>query len=324
MDGGDAFFADELILAALEGKTKFSSADTQTGNYDQSWLSDRIFDNRTSLIIDPPDGRIPAPAPGAAERARAPSRGRARPRARRPRPGSGAQHALRQLRHAQHPRRLSELLRDHAGAGRRGAAHRDDSRRAHLPVDGGPHMSPAIRQYHGDSRARWEGDTLVIDTTNYTANATRVGRHRQAAHRSKSSGASSDDTLEYYVTFDDPTVWSTPVDADDSAQDDRRGDVRVRVPRGQLRPAGHPPRRAGAGEVVVEGRLQAARPSALRSRHHAGHLHADAVHRVAGGDVEALAVGVAEGHVGGADLLLRLAADDLAGSDIRAASRSAP
>ena len=71
IDGGDAFFADELITAAIDGKTKFSSSDTQVGNYDQTWLSDRVWDNRTSFIIDPPDGRIPAPAPGAAERARA-------------------------------------------------------------------------------------------------------------------------------------------------------------------------------------------------------------------------------------------------------------
>ena len=70
-DGGDAFFADELILAALDGKTKFRSADTQTGNYDQSWLSERIFDNRTSLIIDPPDGRIPALVPLSPEIGRA-------------------------------------------------------------------------------------------------------------------------------------------------------------------------------------------------------------------------------------------------------------
>ena len=69
LDGGDAFFFDELVLAALEGKSKFTSADTQTGNYDQSWLSERVFDNRTSLIIDPPDGRIPP-------RRRAPSTGR--------------------------------------------------------------------------------------------------------------------------------------------------------------------------------------------------------------------------------------------------------
>jgi hypothetical protein len=63
IDGGDAFFGDELFLAALEGKAKFSSSDTQTGNYDQTWLSARIWDHRTSLIIDPPDGRVPPPAP---------------------------------------------------------------------------------------------------------------------------------------------------------------------------------------------------------------------------------------------------------------------
>ena len=71
VDGGDAFFGEELFLAALQGKDKFKSADTQTGNYDQTWLSERIWDNRTSLIIDPPDGRIPPPAAGAAERAAA-------------------------------------------------------------------------------------------------------------------------------------------------------------------------------------------------------------------------------------------------------------
>ena len=80
IDGGDAFFADELILAAVDGKTKFSSADTQTGNYGQAWLSERTLDNRTSLIIDPPDGRVPPAAPGAAERARAAAAARQRAR----------------------------------------------------------------------------------------------------------------------------------------------------------------------------------------------------------------------------------------------------
>jgi hypothetical protein len=75
-DGGDAFFGDELFLAALEGRAKFSSADTQTGNYDQTWLSERTWDNRTSLVIDPPDGRIPPAAPGAGERTRAQAAGR--------------------------------------------------------------------------------------------------------------------------------------------------------------------------------------------------------------------------------------------------------
>ena len=66
-----------------------------------------------------------------------------------------------------------------------------------------------IRQYHGDSRARWDGDTLVVDTTNYVANATRVGA-TEKLHTIEKFRRVAQDTLEYYVTFDDPTVWSRP------------------------------------------------------------------------------------------------------------------
>ena len=72
---------------------------------------------------------------------------------------------------------------------------------------GAPHISSVIRQYHGDSRARWEGDTLVVDTTNYVANATRVGA-TDKLHTVEKFRRVAEDTLEYYVTFDDPTVWS--------------------------------------------------------------------------------------------------------------------
>ena len=106
------------------------------------------------------------------------------------RAGSVAWHPLRQLRHAQHPGRLSELLRHHAGPRRRGAAQRDDPRRAHLPDRRRPHVSKAITQYHGDSRAHWEGDTLVVDTANFSTNATRFGGHGEAARRRRNSAAS--------------------------------------------------------------------------------------------------------------------------------------
>ena len=68
--------------------------------------------------------------PSGPARCRRRSRHAARPIARRICPSG---HALRQRRHAQHSGRLSELLRDHAGSGRGGVPHRDDSRRAHLP-----------------------------------------------------------------------------------------------------------------------------------------------------------------------------------------------
>src|SRR5216684_2696655 len=55
----DAAFGDSVFLAALRKNDKFKSTDT-TGNYNHFWLVDREFDNRTSLIVDPPDGRLPA------------------------------------------------------------------------------------------------------------------------------------------------------------------------------------------------------------------------------------------------------------------------
>src|SRR6185436_1911768 len=73
-------------------------------------------------------------------------------------------------------------------------------------TDNTPHVSSVIRQYHGDSRAHWDGDTLVVDTTNYVANATRVGASDTVRTTEKFRRVAAD-TLEYYVTFDDPAVW---------------------------------------------------------------------------------------------------------------------
>jgi hypothetical protein len=209
MDGGDAFFADELISAALDGKEKFSSADTQVGNYDQSWLSERVWDKRTSLIIDPPDGRIPPLAPGAAERARAAEAAA--------RTGRGPADAPSDLSlgtrcisygtpniRAGYQSYFAITQGPGVVALRSEMIH--DSR---IFAEGRPHISPVIRQYHGDSTARWEGDTLVVSTTSYTANATRIGASDKLKTVEKFTRVSAD-TLEYYVTFDDPTVWSRP------------------------------------------------------------------------------------------------------------------
>jgi len=208
-DGGDAFFADELITAILEGKTKFTSADTQTGNYDQTWLSERIFDNRTSLIIDPPDGRIPPAAPGAAERARAVAAARQ---------GRGPADRVQDLSlstrciHAGTPniragyQSYFEITQGpNVVALRTEMIH--DARV--FPIDASPHISRAIRQYHGDSRARWEGDTLVVDTTNFSPNANFRGA-ADHLHVVEKFRRVADDTIEYYITVDDPTVWSRP------------------------------------------------------------------------------------------------------------------
>jgi len=55
----DAAFGDSVFLAALRKNDNFKSSDS-TGNYNHFWLVDRDFDNRTSLVTDPKDGRLPA------------------------------------------------------------------------------------------------------------------------------------------------------------------------------------------------------------------------------------------------------------------------
>lgn len=208
IDGGDAFFGEELFVAALEGKEKFRSSDTQTGNYDQTWLSDRTWDNRTSLVIDPPDGRIPAPSPAAAERA-------------------AAQRAARQGRGpADRPEDLGLGTRCITyGTPNLFAGYQSyfevtqgpdvvavRSEMIHdtriFPIRNGPHLSSAIRQYQGDSRAHWDDDTLVVDTTNLVNAAFRNATDK--LHLTEKFRRVADDTLEYYVTFDDPGTWTRP------------------------------------------------------------------------------------------------------------------
>jgi len=207
-DGGDAFFGDELFLAALEGRAKFSSADTQTGNYDQTWLSERTWDNRTSLIIDPPDGRIPPPAAAAAERTRAQAaarRGRG--------PADRAQDlslGTRCISYGTPNIRAGYQSYFDITQGPGVVAFRSEMihETRIFPIDGGPHVSSALRQYRGDARAHWDGDTLIVDTINFLNAGFRGSTDN--LHLTEKFRRVAEDTLEYYVTIDDPTMWSRP------------------------------------------------------------------------------------------------------------------
>ena len=63
--------SSRLLDAKERGEFKQTSYDPTTGNYNQFWMADREWDNRTSLIIDPPDGRFPALTPEAQGQRRA-------------------------------------------------------------------------------------------------------------------------------------------------------------------------------------------------------------------------------------------------------------
>ena len=83
-----------------------------------------------------------------------------------------------------------------------------------------------IRQWFGDSRGRWEGDTLVIDVTNFSSKTDFQGA-RENLHLVERWTRTGPTSLEYVVTVEDPTVWSQPwtVKQDFTRQSDQENKV---------------------------------------------------------------------------------------------------
>src|SRR6185503_16191146 len=78
-----------------------------------------------------------------------------------------------------------------------------------IVMNGSPHLPASIRQWYGDSRGHWEGNTLVIDVTNFSAKTDFQGS-RENLHVVERWTRTGPTTLEYAVTVEDPTVWVRP------------------------------------------------------------------------------------------------------------------
>jgi hypothetical protein len=78
-----------------------------------------------------------------------------------------------------------------------------------IVMNGSPHLPASIRQWYGDSRGHWEGDTLVIDVANFSPKTEYRGS-RENLHLVERWRQTSPTTLEYVVTIEDPTVWTRP------------------------------------------------------------------------------------------------------------------
>jgi hypothetical protein len=78
-----------------------------------------------------------------------------------------------------------------------------------IPTDGRPHLPDNVRLWMGDSRGHWEGNTLVVDTTNFT-DRTAFQRSSEHLHVVERFTRTADDTLQYEFTVDDPHTWATP------------------------------------------------------------------------------------------------------------------
>jgi hypothetical protein len=168
---------------------------------------------QTSLVVDPPNGKIPALTGEAEKRRAARTRGSF---------GEGPFHTLEDFT-------LYDRCITRGAVGSFGPAIYGNGsvivqgpgwvalsyEMVHdtrlIPLDGRPHIAATTRQYMGDARGRWEGDTLVIDTTNFTDKTAIAGvPHSEELRLTERIRRVDAETLEYEVTVDDPRTYTRP------------------------------------------------------------------------------------------------------------------
>jgi len=202
----DAANGDAVFLAALANVEQYKS-ENATG---LTLFLDRDFDNRTSLIVDPPDGKIPAYTPQGQKRRAAevkatnmrtpPNRMEDMTPFQRcitfgvPMPRPGPFTSFYQI--VQSPGYVVVVME---------AIH--DARI--IPLDGRPHLPQNIRVWNGDSVGHWEGKTLVVDTTNFSPQSNFMGS-AENLHLVERFTRVAQDEIRYEFTVDDPTTWTKP------------------------------------------------------------------------------------------------------------------
>lgn len=208
--------SDEEVGALEEEARTRNDRPPQAGNagtYSQFWweLGKVVRGNRTALIIDPPDGRIPPLTPAAQQAILESRRGRGTADSWEDRtlfercitrglPGAMIpgfyNHNYQIVQTPGVVAILVEMIHDVRI----------------IPLDGRPHLGQNLRQWMGDSRGRWEGDTLVVETTNFSSKTRSHGffeaqEHMRLVERFTRVSA---DVIDYAFTVEDPTTLTGP------------------------------------------------------------------------------------------------------------------
>jgi hypothetical protein len=171
----------------------------------------RAANSRAWLVSDPPDGHVPPPTPEAdarnAERARL---RRAHGPADGPEDRSLYDRCItRGIPGSMMPAIYGNSYRIVQGPGVVTIIYEMVHETRIVPLDGRPHVGRQIREYLGDARGHFQGDTLVVETTNFTDKTPYRGSSEslKLVEHFKPIGPN---TLEWSVTFDDPHTWSRP------------------------------------------------------------------------------------------------------------------
>ena len=210
------------------------------GAYNNVWNppSTRLSDGRTALIVDPADGRIPKMTPEAEKRTRdvreylralldGTENGRpgAKPSPRRNEPppiynvermnrsdGPEDRSTMERCFGAPMPlyeRAMYRIVQSPGQVGIYADFGQGQGFTRVIPVDGRSHPPAQVRLLHGDSTGRWEGNTLVVSVSNFSAKSDFFGS-RENLHLTERYTRVSKDRINYRVTVEDPTTWTRP------------------------------------------------------------------------------------------------------------------
>ena len=164
---------------------------------------------RTSLVVDPPDGRIPAlTAEGRARQARAPNRAGTENASWLDR-GNQERCITYGLPSASLPTLYNNNIQIVQSPDSVVIVHEMIHEARVVPLDGRPRLNDGIRHWIGSSRGRWEGDTLVVETTNFSGQNNYRGS-TTGLHLTERYTRVGEDRLELRLTVSDPTTWEKP------------------------------------------------------------------------------------------------------------------
>ena len=186
--------------------------------YNEFWY-DRgnsvVGSKRTSLIVDPPDGRLPPLTPAGQKLADAAAEADRETQLGHPHADSYVDRSL-QERCIQSAGTLPILpgpynnnIQIFQSAGYVAIVNEMIHEHRIVPLDGRPHSSQNLKQWTGDSRGHWAGDTLVVETTNFSPAVNFRGAGARLTVVERFTRVASE-TLQYEFTIDDPTIWTKP------------------------------------------------------------------------------------------------------------------
>jgi hypothetical protein len=191
--------------------------------YNEHWMDARRLkitpDRRTSLIVDPPDGRIPPLVPLTPERQKARAeRAAVAARFNAGLPNSAEELSLpvRCIIRTDSPPYLPLIYNNNfqifQSPGYVAIAPEMIHSARIIPLDGRPHLGKNLHQWLGDTRGHWDGNTLVIETTNFRTDDDVIFRGADPAtyHITERFTRVDASTINYEFTVEDPATWTRP------------------------------------------------------------------------------------------------------------------